>query len=61
MFALAMSEMLVLICTGVSPDMTDAQIKTEAEILFPRRMGGNEHSRIYYMGLACRDRVDTQD
>jgi hypothetical protein len=56
-----MSEMLVLICTGVTPDMTDAQIKSEAEVLFPRRMGGNEHSRIYYMGIACRDRLDTQE
>ena len=55
MFALAMSEMLVLICTGVTPDMTDAQVKSEAEILFPRRMGGNEHRNIYSMGIYCRD------
>ena len=59
--ALAVSEMLVLICTGVTPDMTDAQIKSEAEVLFPRRMGGNEHARVYYMGIACRDRLDTQE
>ena len=32
-----------------------AQVKSEAEILFPQRMGGNEHSRIYYMGIYCRD------
>jgi len=38
-----------------APNLTKLQIKERAEEMFPYRMGMNNHNKIYYYGLLCKD------
>jgi hypothetical protein len=38
-----------------APNLTELEIKERAEEMFPYRMGMNNHDKIYYYGLFCKN------
>jgi hypothetical protein len=54
LLAAGMSYYMSTICYE-APNLTEQQIKERAEEMFPYRMGQNNHNKIYYYGLSCKN------
>tara|TARA_B100001559_G_scaffold114157_1_gene95879 strand:- start:1095 stop:1319 length:225 start_codon:yes stop_codon:yes gene_type:complete len=55
LLAAGMSYYMSTICYE-APNLTELQIKERAEEMFPYRMGQNNHNKIYYYGLSCKNK-----
>ncbi len=60
LLAASMTQMMGQICHE-APQLTPPEIKQRAEELFPYRMGMNNHNDLYYQGLSCHERGNTQE
>ena len=58
--AASMTEYMSIICHEAQY-LTKPEIKERTEELFPYRLGMNNHNDIYYQGLACYERANTQE
>jgi len=54
LLAASMSYYMSTICYE-APNLTELEIKERAEEMFPYRMGMNNHNKIYYYGLFCKN------
>ena len=57
LLGISMHNALWGMCLAVNATTTDTQIASMAEEYFPSRQGMNEYTRVYHMGIACRNQL----